>query len=324
MSNGRQLIMKQHASRQLRSATVRRGFTLLEFVVALVVLGVAMAGMFPLLAVLSRNIQPIRKKVSSNPDTYTYVCPTPARDWQSDAKRSTWYVLPFDEPWARKLGASARLTTDFTKFTAYEPTSIEPSMVLRNDDNDSSDSDGDGAQDYTGDADANWIYDPAATNAFGGNHHRKMAWPAGTASTGGATWSISVSTTGWYSIQATWPAAGDQITDARYRVILNSNQASPLAVIIVDQTAAPYGVADAFGRAWTPLTSGPIQLMQGDLVQVLLDDVRAGASEANKYVVADGVRLVHNEVTLTSLTRVPNDDTETVTADVSVVVQVPK
>ncbi len=38
----------------------REGFTFLEFTVAMVVLGVTLAGLFPLLAITSRGLQPIK------------------------------------------------------------------------------------------------------------------------------------------------------------------------------------------------------------------------------------------------------------------------
>jgi hypothetical protein len=293
------------------------GFTMVELVVAMVVFTVAMAGVFPLVATLSRQIQPIRKADPNNPGSYVYEITTPGRDWESDSRRSTWYLAPFSDPWARKLGGGARITTDNT----YSAASIEPSTILRNDDDDSTDSDGDGLQDYVGDLDTGWTYDPAATAAYGGNHHRKIAWKAGSESTGAATWSIKIAVAGWYSVQTTWDASLDQITDAHYSVTKNSGT---IAEQTVSQQASPVGISDADGRIWLALTSAPVSLAQGDTIQVILSDVRGSSAVTNMYVASDAVRLVHNEVSLNSLTRTPNDESETVTASVSVAVAVPK
>ncbi len=92
-----------------------RGFTFLEFTVALVVLGIALAGLFPLLAITSRGLQPIKNDSACAHGT-------PARDWGKNStddasinplqqnQRHCWYVTPYnyDDPWLRKLGASAR------------------------------------------------------------------------------------------------------------------------------------------------------------------------------------------------------------------------
>jgi len=302
----------------LRTTAGRAGFTLVELIVAMVVLGVAMAGVFPLVATLSRQIQPLRKEDPANPGAYIYETPTPGRDWESDAMRSIWYLTPFPEPWARKLGAGARITTD----SAYSPTYIEPSVIVRDDDNNAADSDGDGLQDYAGDADTGWAFDAGAASAYGGDQHRKIAFKAGQTSTGTAIWSVAIGVAGWYSVQATWRAGGDQITDAQYAVVKNGGVT--LAEQTVNQQVNPAGVADGDGRTWFALTPQPVSLAQGDTIQIILSDVRASSNIEDMYVVADAVRLAHNEVSLSSLTRIPNDDTETVTTDVSVTVAVPK
>ena len=73
------IAMNQTQCHAPRIMLVRRGFTFLEFTVALVVLGVVLSGLFPLLAITSRELQPITIKQSDG--TFTFDCRTPARDW---------------------------------------------------------------------------------------------------------------------------------------------------------------------------------------------------------------------------------------------------
>ena len=51
---------EEQTTPRVASPAAARGFTFLEFTVALVVLGVALAGLFPLLAITSRGLQPIK------------------------------------------------------------------------------------------------------------------------------------------------------------------------------------------------------------------------------------------------------------------------
>ncbi len=68
----------------------RRGFSLLELQVAFIVFGIALTGLFPLVATYSKGIQSLERRV---------------------IPRSPCYLVPSTSPWARKLGASACLTT---------------------------------------------------------------------------------------------------------------------------------------------------------------------------------------------------------------------
>ena len=77
--------MIQTQRRALRTQPIRQGFTFFEFMVALVVLGIALSGLFPLLAISSRELRPIKQ----TDGTPTFDCRTPARDWGTDA---------FDDP----------------------------------------------------------------------------------------------------------------------------------------------------------------------------------------------------------------------------------
>jgi prepilin-type N-terminal cleavage/methylation domain-containing protein len=75
----------------MTARTPRRGFSLLEFQVALVVFGIALAGLFPLVVMHSRGLESLEKK---------------------SAAAGQWYLAPSPDAWARKLGAAAALVRE--------------------------------------------------------------------------------------------------------------------------------------------------------------------------------------------------------------------
>ena len=68
----------------------RAGFSLLEFEVALTLLGIGMVGLFPLVVMQSRAVRSIENRLSS---------------------QAGYYLVASSNAWARKLGAPALLTT---------------------------------------------------------------------------------------------------------------------------------------------------------------------------------------------------------------------
>lgn len=72
-----------------RACTPRRGFTLLEFEVAMVVFGVALVGLFPLTVVHSRVMRSLEARYAS---------------------QGEWYLAASQDRWAQKLGAAASLS----------------------------------------------------------------------------------------------------------------------------------------------------------------------------------------------------------------------
>ena len=281
----------------------------MEFTVAMVVLGVALAGLFPLASIMSRDLQPLRNTEPSSP----------ARDWNKDDAslsfhRHTWYLTPYDSPWMRKLGAGARLTSASVSSTTPFP--LQSAVLVQDDDGTVGlDADSDGLEDF----ESGWTYDNAAPLAHDGDQHRKEALPTGATSTGSATWKITIVAAGRYSIQATWVGATDQATDAKYTVYQNNS--SP-RYKVVNQSAEPVGVTSN-NRNWAALTPIPISLAKGDVIKVQLSDVRATSEETGKYVVADAVRIVQNKVTVNSVERSsPNVNANGHSADVSAEVSV--
>jgi len=317
--------MKQTQHHASRIMPIRYGFTFLEFTVALVVFAIAMSGLVPLLSILSRDLQPWKTSAAS-----VYKCTSPARDGNTNGtglayERHTWYLTADDDPWVRKLGAGARVTSSAAPST---PVPLESPVRSQDDDNGVIDADGDGLEDYAGEPGAGWEYNSGATSAVGGDQHRKVALPKGSPSTGVAVWNLKVTAAGWYSIQATWVDAADQATDAQFTVLKTSSPTSTLGTAIVNQSVAPAGVSDSSGRPWAPLTP-VVQLAANDTVQVQLSDVRAtSTAPETKYVVADAVRIVQNAVEIKSIERSlsgvnNNSSGADVTAKVSVMVNIP-
>jgi prepilin-type N-terminal cleavage/methylation domain-containing protein len=317
--------MKQRRNHPSRVAATRSGYTLLEFIVAMVVFGVALTGLMPLVAILSRDLQPQMGQRGT----------TPARDWNTDTcqqsqhTRTTWYLTPYDDSWVRRLGVSARVTAGSVSSASQSPVQ---SPVLFLDDYDPSGSPVTNSSDGTGTyASAGWEYNGSAASAFAGDQHRKAALPAGSSSTGEAVWTFKILTPGYYSIQTTWTAGSDRVNDAQYRVYKNGVLQMTTTV---DQTAAPVGVTSN-GCSWASLTTslasslGLIQLAANDVIEVHLSDVRATSPAPGFYVVADAARIVQNAVTLTSIERSlsganKNSNNADVTAKVSVTVSIPQ
>jgi prepilin-type N-terminal cleavage/methylation domain-containing protein len=332
--------MKRFSRRSSGVAVRRRGFTLLEFFVALVVFGIALTGLLPLAAILSRDLQPAREPgedAEGRPKPKTKKGSTPARDWSTEdyagkdlddtrLRTSPWYVTAYDDPWVRKLGASARITSGTLSVTT--PLPLGALVRTQDDDNINTDADSDGLQDYEESGTA-WDYNASAATAHGLDQHRTSALPAGSAG-GYASWKFKVATTGWYSVQATWAAASDQATDVQFTVYKDSVLQTTK---VVSQSASPVGVTDSSSRVWASLTSGltsssgMLQVNKDQTVEVRLSNVRAASPDATKYVIADAVRLVQNVVVVQSIDRAlsgknQNSNNADVTAKVSVTVGV--
>ena len=86
----------------------RRGFSLLEFEVALVLFGIALCGLFPLVVMQSRAVRALGRRLPN---------------------QSTWYLSPSPDAWVRKLGAAATLSTT-------PPAPLPPPPVLTVDNGD--------------------------------------------------------------------------------------------------------------------------------------------------------------------------------------------
>src|ERR1700736_3493450 len=74
----------------------REGFSMVELLVAFVVFGIALAGLCPLVVMQSRQFKRLDNRFSPN---------------------STYYLVPSQDQWARKLGAAATLWPQDPGFT---------------------------------------------------------------------------------------------------------------------------------------------------------------------------------------------------------------
>jgi hypothetical protein len=197
-----------------------------------------------------------------------------------------------DDTWARKLGASARLTTE-------APSAPDPVFVSILDD-------GDAGYSESG---SGWLAQEAPP-AFRGDYRSHVAEEEGKDGSGAtATWQFTSVTLGWYEVQATWPAAPDRSSNAEYTVYVG---ATPKRTFHVNQTQVPSGSAFS-GVLWEKLTTVWID---GGSVHVTL------SAASNGSVAADGLRLVPvgNEVAVLSLERSLNSEDITVQVSVDVVV----
>ncbi len=289
------------------SRVARRGFSLLEFVVAMVVFSVALTGLLPLLTILSRDLQPLRKQGAPG----GYGCFTPARDGNTTGsnliyQQHSWYLAPYTDPWVRKLGASAAAAT--TPPSGVSPTPIQSPVVFQY----AYGPGGPTAQDGPGTfvAVGSWVYQPNGAGIT--NYYYDQAPVAPATTTDNATWTLNVTTAGWYSIQASWPAdfcttnPGYTLETVQYAVTNNgtpvTNNAGVSSPFSVDQTQGPStGISDGVNVWWN--VTGPIKLQKGTVVVTL--GVPSSATNTG-CVLADAVRIVRNDLQVLSIQRALN------------------
>ena len=319
-----------------RIASARRGYTMVEFTVAMTVLGIALSGLFPLLAILSRDLQPVRKLAADG--TASYDCKTPARDGNTNGNgifpppvyvQHTWYLTsasdantPSDQnvtAWVRKLGAGATITSGSV---SSGPASFSPSIVCQNvcEDDDEATIQGTSwtlgsGQGYNGD----YYYHSVPTDQNDPSLSDFVQW------------NLVVPANGWYSVQATWPTnTGKNLTTATYTVAGTASGTLSGQAFTVDQSNPPNGVPDSQFAAnnvtWWPLTM-PIQLTSGTITVTL--GIPKNAATPGLSVIADAVRIVQNEVQVNSIERSlsganSNSNNVDVTAHVSVTVNIPE
>ena len=231
-------IMKS-TRQQLSQRRPARGFTFLEFTVALVVFGITLAGLFPLLVITSRGLQPIKS-------TSSYNCRSPSRDWGKNAgddpnmdpsqsnQRHAWQLTPYDDPWLRKLGAGAQTTSSAVASTTPPP--IQAPVVYLDDYSGT----GPGSNDGTGTFTAGTLNTLVSASSAGyqGDYHfaeTLLAVPI-------VTWRIPVVADGWYSVEATWPTTTALVlTNATYVVTAPNNTPPTLALSPLNQASPGAG-----------------------------------------------------------------------------------
>jgi len=190
---------------------------MLELVVAMTLLGFALAGLFPLLAKYSQQVQRLEKcspqcgRWKQNPDkTWTFPSTDPTDPTYDTAKLPSalenrysypnrWNLVPADDPWMWKLGAAASLVPDMPTHTPYlrpfpytAPTPT-PTPLPADDDDDLNDAP------YKED-ETDWIAGP--DTGYEGDSRRHAS---GTPDVPAATWTFTNVQPGWYDIEAFWP-----------------------------------------------------------------------------------------------------------------------
>jgi hypothetical protein len=276
----------------------------LEFVVAMVVFSVALTGLLPLLAILSRELQPLRKQGAPG----GYECFTPARDGNTTGgnlvyQQHNWYLTPSPDPWVRKLGAGAVAAT--APASGVSPIPVQSAVVFQYAYQPGGQTAQDGPGTYA--SVGNWVYQSTGSGVTSYYYYQAPVAPATT--TDNATWTLSVTRAGWYSIQASWPVdfcatiAGSTLGTVPYAVTNNGtpviNNAGVSSPFSVDQTQdASTGISDGVSVWWN--VTGPVNLQPGTVVVTL----NVPPSTSNScYVLADGIRIVRNDLALVSIQR---------------------
>jgi len=251
--------------RQASRARRRQGFSLLELQVSFIVLGVALAGVAPLVVMQSRQLQSLEARLDVD---------------------QVQYLDPSDDPWARKLGAPAIITTT-------DPGTTPPPPVTLIDDLDLAYSEIDpGTIDWT------TVIDAAA---WLGQYRHNYGDALGDT----AIWTFTDLPPGWYTVQVTYPANALHATNAPFSAY---DDITLLGTTPVDQQTPPTG------GTWETLAtykvvSGTLRIELGD--------------NADGEIAADATRVVsvRNEIDVISLTK--TTDSEAVSARVDVTQLVP-
>jgi hypothetical protein len=189
---------------------------MIEFIVAMMLFGIAIGGLFPLIIMYSRVVESLEQRPkelalhrSDSQDSFAYRDSNP-NEWHQMAIVGEpnlnewvhrWYLVPFSDDasagsdaWTRKCGAGASIQyTDpgVVHVPLSEPTNAEVVAY---------DAVGGATTNYAEFPIANWIEEPVAnaTNALNANQRRSPLNAAGT-----ATWTFTVAQAGWYQISAT-------------------------------------------------------------------------------------------------------------------------
>jgi hypothetical protein len=238
-------------------------------------------------------------------------------------QRHAWQLTPYDDPWLRKLGAGAQTTS--SAVTSTSPPPIQAPVVYLDDYSGM----GPGSNDGTGTFTAGTLNTLVSASSAGyqGDYHfaeTLLAVPI-------VTWRIPVVADGWYSVEATWPTTTAlALTNATYVVTAPNNTPATLTLSPLNQASPGAGISDSGGVTWWPILPASnrcVHLLTNDTVTVTL---AAPQAQGGKFLIADAVRIVRNDVAITSVQRsfgCKNADGTAqpdVTANVSVTVNIPQ
>ncbi len=107
----------------LRSGCWQRGSLLLEGQIALALLGIGLAGLCPLVVMQLRQLVKLESRLKAS----TYVYQNVGTASQTVQSNQIYYLVPWNNPWARKLTARAQLLT--ASSNSSDPTIATPSVT---------------------------------------------------------------------------------------------------------------------------------------------------------------------------------------------------
>lgn len=286
---------------------------MVEFMVAMVILGVAMAGIYPLLITQSKAVESLElrytEKGADINKTKSWFSPVLRSDLGEERilrgdeeeegreNYGDWYLKPAEyvlrpevivqDEWAQKIGAPAMMEKHNTP-----PDSLEDTKLLLDDgDTVNFSTEGTWNSQSKGYNDVSWYSEE----------------PIGTTTT--ATWTYDIDCNiplGYYHIYATWPAIKDapptsEPEPENASFIIDGDEENKVPV---KQYGSP---SNDYPPNWQKLTVEPICVDQDDTevtVKVISNDYPVGEEVRYYPVVADAVRLVPvNKVTVKSVER---------------------
>ncbi|MBI3466231.1 MAG: hypothetical protein HY000_24720 [Planctomycetes bacterium] len=215
--------------------------------------------------------------------------------------KTTYYLDPSTDGWARKLGAAALVKTE-DPGPRPPPPPPPAAKVIDN-----------GDPDYS-ELGLGWVYQTDAPS-FQGDHSRHVAGIGLSV----AKWQFTGLHSGWYDILVTWKETSDRATNAPFTVY---DGLVPEGTFRVNQMQKPSG-PKLDGHDWFSL--GKFAIGQTALDEILGNKISVELSDdANRKVIADAVRIaeLRNDVTVVSMQR--SFTSEDITVHVSLKVNTPR
>lgn len=278
----------------------RRGFTLLEFVVALLLLGLALGALYPLTVSYSRIVESLEQRPSDlaqhraadfdgkayrldHPQEWYQVPVSPAAP-NSGEWVHRWYLVPSSDSgsmastsWTRKLGAAATVKYQNPNRVAMPLAEPSKDTILELDA---------GGSGFAESINPAWIDHNVVPDAYNTNQHQPEAGRAAT-----ATWTFTIAEAGWYRIEVTGLVAGTTALPAgTYRVTYGTTTAEDITPSTLLRFAA--------SQTWQPLA---IKYLPAGSLDVQLTTDTTGTA------IADGMRIVRCSPQITELTSATAD-----------------
>ncbi len=253
--------------------TARCGFTLLEFVVALLLFGIAMSGLFPMVVMYSRMLELLEQRPDElllNRNQYRVANPSEWYQVPADPPKPNsgewvhkWYLVPSSDSasdgsnaWARKLGASASIT-----YENPTPTELTEDIIVD-------------YQDVDYDDDNGWTSE-STTDAYNDNQRRSPESEVGT-----ATWTFTDVVAGWYRVEATGVVSGETAPPegTSYKLSYGTT---------VDEDVTPTHLEFVTGTTWCLLTIK--HFSEEDVTE---DVIVKLTTDTSGTAIADAMRIV--------------------------------